>query len=79
MTDFNEPQSLTEEAEAQGIEIMESSTTQVEVDPDIGDPFFRTKSRGKNIMKNKLMELKATLMMWLFMIEMKIKRIFKKK
>lgn len=44
MTDFNEPQSLTEEAEAQGIEIMESSTEQIEVDPDIGDPLLQGKS-----------------------------------
>lgn len=47
MTDFNEPQSLTEEAEAQGIEIMESSTTQVEVDPDIGDPLLQNEKSGE--------------------------------
>ena len=47
MTDFNEPQSLTEEAEAQGIEIMESSTTQIEVDPDIGDPLLQNEKSGE--------------------------------
>lgn len=48
MTDFNEPQSLTEEAEAQGIEIMETGTDQITVDPDIGDPLLQGKSGEEN-------------------------------